>query len=104
MAFSSGCRQGAARCERSMYMRETRAAAEAIVIEHLVKRYRRAQSNAINDVTLSVRRGEIFGLLGPNGAGKTTIIGVLTTLARPTSGRAAIAGIDVAADPIGAKQ
>ena len=48
--------------------------------------------------------GEIFGLLGPNGAGKTTTIGVLITSVLPTSGSAAIMGLDVARDPIGIKQ
>lgn len=85
-------------------MRETREATQAIVIEHLVKRFPRAQSNAVDDISLCVRHGETFGLLGPNGAGKTTTIGILTTLTLPTSGRAIIGGIDVVTDPIGAKQ
>src|SRR5690348_1648989 len=76
----------------------------AIEVDHLVKRYRQAQHNAVDDISFSVRRGETFGLLGPNGAGKTTTIGILTTLALPNSGRATITGIDVVADPIGAKQ
>jgi ABC-2 type transport system ATP-binding protein len=85
-------------------MSETQAAPSAIEVEHLVKRYRRGQRNAVDDISFSVRRGETFGLLGPNGAGKTTTIAILTTMALPTSGRATIAGIDVVADPIGAKQ
>ncbi len=85
-------------------MLETQEATPAIEVDHLVKRYRRAQRNAVDDISFSVRRGETFGLLGPNGAGKTTTIGILTTLALPNSGRATIAGIDVVADPIGAKQ
>lgn len=76
----------------------------AITVEHLVKRYRRAQHNAVDDISFSVRRGEIFGLLGPNGAGKTTMIGILTTMVRPTGGRATIGGVDVVRNPIGAKQ
>jgi ABC-2 type transport system ATP-binding protein len=51
-----------------------------------------------------VQAGEIFGLLGPNGAGKTTTAGMLTTRVVPTSGRALLAGIDVAAHPALAKQ
>ena len=85
-------------------MFETQEATPAIEVDHLVKRYRRAQRNAVDDISFSVRRGETFGLLGPNGAGKTTTIGILTTLTLPTSGRATIGGIDVVADPIGAKQ
>ena len=48
--------------------------------------------NALDDVNISIKRGEIFGLLGPNGAGKTTLIQILTTLLRPTSGYAIIDG------------
>ncbi|HZR42178.1 MAG TPA: ABC transporter ATP-binding protein [Ktedonobacteraceae bacterium] len=85
-------------------MPQTQDAQEAITVEHLVKRYRRSKRNAVDDISFSVRRGEIFGLLGPNGAGKTTTIGVLTTMVLPDSGRATIAGIDVAANPLGVKQ
>ena len=85
-------------------MQETQEATQAIAVEHLVKRYRRAQRNAVDDISFSVRRGETFGLLGPNGAGKTTTIGILTTSVLPNSGRATLAGIDVVANPIGAKQ
>ena len=53
---------------------------------------------------LDVQAGEIFGLLGPNGAGKTTTAGMLTTRVLPTSGRAFLAGVDVAARPALAKQ
>lgn len=50
---------------------------------------------ALNDLTLEVRAGEIFGLLGPNGAGKSTTVGILTTRVRPTAGRAWIGELDV---------
>src|SRR6266699_1852662 len=85
-------------------MLETQEVTQAIAVEHLVKRYRRAQRNAVDDISFSVRRGETFGLLGPNGAGNTTTIGLLTTSVLPNSGRATIGGIDVVANPIGAKQ
>ena len=54
---------------------------------------------ALADVNLEVPRGEFFGLLGPNGAGKTTLIKILVTLLSPTTGRALVAGYDVAKQP-----
>ncbi len=54
---------------------------------------------ALEDVNLSVDKGEIFGLLGPNGAGKTTLIEILTTIKQPTSGYATINGFDVVTQP-----
>jgi len=54
---------------------------------------------AVNELTISVLAGEVFGLLGPNGAGKTTIIKMLTTLLPPTSGGARVAGYDVIHQP-----
>ena len=53
---------------------------------------------AVNDVSISVKNGEIFGFLGPNGAGKSTTIMILTTLLKPSSGQALIAGFDVMKD------
>ncbi len=54
---------------------------------------------AVDSVSFSVPRGQIFGLLGPNGAGKTTIVKILTTLLSPDSGRATVAGLDVVKEP-----
>src|SRR5215510_2622408 len=59
---------------------------------------------AVDDLDLSLRRGEIFGLLGPNGAGKTTTVGMLTSMVIPTGGSAVVGGVDVIAHPALAKQ
>ena len=59
--------------------------------------------HAVRGISFAVAPGEAFGLLGPNGAGKSTTIGMLNTTVRPTSGRATLGGIDVAADPIGTR-
>jgi ABC-2 type transport system ATP-binding protein len=69
-----------------------------IEIEKLTKWY--GPHRGIVDVDLVIETGEIFGFLGPNGAGKTTTIRVLLDLIRPTSGRAAVFGIESAADPV----
>ncbi|MGH9019441.1 MAG: ATP-binding cassette domain-containing protein [Acidimicrobiales bacterium] len=70
----------------------------------LSKVYAGADSPALDSLTLSVERGEIFGLLGPNGAGKTTTAGILTTRVVPTGGWAKVAGIDVHRHPALVKQ
>ena len=72
--------------------------ADAIWTEALGKTYPTG-TVAVRDVSLIVRPGEIFGFLGPNGAGKTTTISMLTTVLRPTSGRAEVDGLDVARYP-----
>ena len=69
--------------------------ANMVDVEHLVKRYRTASRNAVDDVSFTVRAGEFFALLGPNGAGKTTTVSILTTTLTPTSGSVTIAGLDV---------
>jgi sodium transport system ATP-binding protein len=61
--------------------------------------YRRGWISAVAGVTFECRPGAIFGLLGPNGAGKTTTLRILSTVLRPTGGRATIAGFDVATQP-----
>ena len=77
---------------------------EVIVTEELTKVYPGMDHPAVDHLSVTVRRGEIFGLLGPNGAGKTTTAGMLTTRVIPTSGRAIVGGIDVVAHPALAKQ
>ena len=71
----------------------------AVEVEGLVKRYPKAPVNAVDGVSFTVDRGEVFGLLGPNGAGKTTTVGMLTTRVRPTAGVARVGGVDVVARP-----
>lgn len=66
----------------------------AINIENLKKSYD-GQSNALNDISLSIKKGEIFGFLGPNGSGKTTTVRILNGILSATSGHAEILGIPV---------
>ena len=75
----------------------------AVVVDGLIKRYAKGRVAAVDNLSFSVERGEVFGLLGPNGAGKTTTIGVLTTRVMPTDGHAFVAGIDVVKDPVRAR-
>ena len=70
-----------------------------IDVQQLVKRYKNADTNAVDGISFGVAPGEFFALLGPNGAGKTTTISILTTTLTPTAGSALIAGQDVAQNP-----
>ena len=73
-----------------------------IDVRDLVRKY--GSTVAVDHVSFTVERGELFGLLGPNGAGKTTTISVLSTLLPAHGGRATVAGCDVAADPSGVRR
>ncbi len=75
----------------------TRLTGPAIEAEHLVKTF--ADLTAVDDVSFTVPQGTVLGLLGPNGAGKTTTVRMMTTLTRPTSGTARVAGHDVVREP-----
>lgn len=68
-----------------------------ISVENLQKSF--PGVHALEGVSFEVQKGQVLGLLGPNGAGKTTIVRILTTLLRPDSGSAFIAGIDIVKDP-----
>ena len=72
-----------------------------ISIQNLTKLY--GDFEAVNDLSLEIPAGEVFGFLGPNGAGKTTTIKVLSGLLPPSTGRVLVGGIDIVDDPINAK-
>ena len=76
--------------------------APVVRLEHLTKRY--GNLTALDDVSLSIGRGEIVGLLGPNGAGKSTMMNILTGYLSSTVGRVLVDGADILADPAGAKR
>lgn len=69
----------------------------AVALDHLVKVYKGGR-RAVDGVTLTIPRGEIYGLIGPNGAGKSTTIRILATLLKPTEGSARVFGYDVVKD------
>lgn len=74
----------------------------AILIENLVKSFE--DVTAVDDISLRVAEGELFGLLGPNGAGKTTIINILCGLTKPTSGSAIVGSYDIQKEPMKVKE
>jgi ABC-2 type transport system ATP-binding protein len=84
-------------------MPEIAKANDAIVARELVKTYpgrgRRPAVRALDGLGLTVPTGRVFGLLGPNGAGKSTTTKILTTLSKPTSGTATVAGFDIRREP-----
>jgi ABC-2 type transport system ATP-binding protein len=65
----------------------------AVQVENLVKRF--GSFTAVDGVTFSVERGEVFGILGPNGAGKTTTLEIIESLQKPTEGRVSVLGLEV---------
>jgi len=66
---------------------------ESIEINNLTKKF--GDFTAVNNISFNIKKGEIFGFLGPNGAGKTTTLSMLSTLLKPTSGKASVNGFDV---------
>ena len=73
-----------------------------VQVDELTKTYadlRRGRFVAVDQISFEATSGEIFGLLGPNGAGKTTVLRILSTILRPTAGRATVNGYDVLTEP-----
>jgi ABC-2 type transport system ATP-binding protein len=73
-----------------------------IEVMHFTKRY--GDFLAVDDLSFSIGKGEIFGFIGPNGAGKSTTIRFLATLLRPTAGEGRVAGFSVTADPMSVRR
>jgi len=71
----------------------------AISASSLVKTYPKGKVKALDGLSLEVQEGTVLGVLGPNGAGKTTCVRVLSTLLKPDSGSATVAGVDVLKNP-----
>lgn len=77
----------------SLHLPKVQPGAENVIeVSHLVKAF--GNFKAVNDISFTVKKGEIFGFLGANGAGKTTAMHILTGLNQPTSGKATVAGFD----------
>ena len=75
-----------------------------IQFEHVSKCYAKGREKALDDLTLHVGKGKVFGFIGPNGAGKTTTIKLLTGVLTPTEGTVTIDGRDMAREPLAAKK
>jgi ABC-2 type transport system ATP-binding protein len=75
-----------------------------VELRNVTKSYARGKVRAVDSLSLSVGRGEIFGFIGPNGAGKTTTIKMMTGILAPGSGTVRIGGIDMTAAPVEAKR
>ncbi|MCA9960786.1 MAG: ATP-binding cassette domain-containing protein, partial [Anaerolineales bacterium] len=76
--------------------------AAIIETQNLTKQY--GDLIALNELNLQIEEGAVFGFIGPNGAGKTTTMRILTTLLKPTSGKAWVAGHSVSDDPRGVRR
>ena len=70
----------------------------------VTKEYGKSGVRAVDQLTMKVEKGELFGFIGPNGAGKTTTIKMLTGILTPTSGTVLLDGVDIVRDPIKAKK
>ena len=68
---------------------------ETVIVEQIKKVYGKEKLIAVDDVSFSVNKGEIFGLIGPDGAGKSSIFRMLTTLLLPDGGKVTVDGFDI---------
>jgi ABC-2 type transport system ATP-binding protein len=75
-----------------------------IVLDQVNKSYAKNKVKAVDNISLHVKKGEVFGFIGPNGAGKTTTIKMIAGILAPDAGRIAINGFDMAQDPIACKR
>lgn len=75
-----------------------------IVVDNLIKKYKTASTNAVDNISFKVEEGEFFSMLGPNGAGKTTTLSILNSTLNPTSGKVKISGFDVYKDSAKVRQ
>ncbi|MGO0882689.1 ABC transporter ATP-binding protein [Clostridioides difficile] len=74
---------------------------DIVKVNNITKRFN--DKLALDNISFSVKEGEIFGLIGPNGAGKSTLISIITNLSLPNSGNIQINGVDLSSDPMSAK-
>lgn len=75
-----------------------------LTLSHLSKAYAKGNVKAVDDLSLHVQRGEIFGFIGPNGAGKTTTIKMICGIINPDAGSICVHGHDLAKEPLAVKQ
>ena len=75
-----------------------------IELKNVSKEYGKSGKRAVDNLSLTVREGELFGFIGPNGAGKTTTIRMLIGALAPTEGQILVDGIDMAVNPLEAKK
>ncbi len=71
---------------------------DILTVEHVTKRY--AEHTALDDVSLSIPKGSVYGLLGPNGAGKTTLIRIINRITAPDTGRVLLGGREIAPEDV----
>jgi len=71
---------------------------ESVIVKNISKVYGKERKTAVDDVSFSVNKGELFGLIGPDGAGKTSIFRILTTVLLPDGGDASVDGLDIVKD------